>query len=366
MAGARGRVSRSAIAWPSPLRAPRFRPVLAGGPLPAGLFRLVLQLSAADQLWIVLLSLAVVFFDTVPIELQRRVVNAITEGHEFGPILTLAFIYGGVVLAQGSLKLLLNIYRSWISENSVRALRSFITGSGPSPKAADSGSEHKGIEISMIVAESDPVGSFIGDSVSEPVQRIGILVSVIGYLTYLHPWMALISLLVFSPQLVFVPLIQLAINRRVQARITTLRGASAEVVGGEEDEEKTQLRQESRFEKVFTFNMGVYKLKFSLNFLMNLTHHLGTATVLGLGGWYVIDGQMEVGTVVAFVSGLSTIHDPWGDLVTWFQNLMLTSAKYHLIVGAVDPGGTPAARGADRREAAVAARPLRQGVGPAR
>ena len=62
---------------------------------------------------------------------------------------------------------------------------------------------------------------------------------------------------------------------------------------------------------------------------------LAIVAALCLGGWYVVHGQTEVGTVVAFVSGLSTIHDPWGDLVTWVQDFMVTSRKYELIASAV-------------------------------
>ena len=71
----------------------------------------------------------------------------------------------------------------------------------------------------------------------------------------------------------------------------------------------------------------------ALQILMNLDHHLSIATVLGLGGWLAITKSVEVGTVVAFVSGLSTVRDPWGDLVLWYQNLMVTSTKYRLIAG---------------------------------
>jgi ABC-type multidrug transport system fused ATPase/permease subunit len=326
---------RQWLAWPSPLRGAEHRPVLEGSALPPSLFGLVLQSGRSDQLWIAILTIAVVVLDTVPIEVQRRIVNAITHGHEFGPVLQLAFAYAGLVVLQGFLKLLLNIYRSWISENSVRSLRSFIHHSGDAILSTENAARRKGVEISMIVAEADPVGGFIGTSISAPLQQIGILVAVLGYLAYLDPLMALLSFLLFSPQLILVPLIQMAINRRVQKRISVLRSASAAMVGEEPERQEAPEQQEARFEKVFRVNMGIFKLKFSLNFLMNLTHHLGIATVLGLGGWYVVDGRIEVGTVVAFVSGLSTIHDPWGDLVTWYQDLMVTSAKYELITTAV-------------------------------
>ena len=317
-------------------------PSLASTKMPRSLWGLVWHLSATDQIWAAFLSIAVAILDTAPIEVQRRIVNGITEGHEFQPVLILTLIYGALVLVQGLTKLLLNVYRSWIAENSVRALRSFVGGlpSGRNPKNNKDDARAQGTEISIVLAETDPVGTFVGASVSEPLLQIGILCSVFGYLAYLRPLMALIALAVLSPQFVFVPLIQRAINRKVSKRIATLRSASAGMVGEPSDMRAALRRQEARFFHVFRLNMIVFKLKFSLNFLMNLSHHIGIATILGIGGWLVVSGKTEVGTVVAFISGMQTIKDPWGDLVTWYQNLMVTRTKFGLIADAVRERGS--------------------------
>ena len=82
--------------------------------------------------------------------------------------------------------------------------------------------------------------------------------------------------------------------------------------------------------------LGIFKLKYSMNFLMNLTQNFGKLMILAVGGWYVINGQTEVGTVVAFVSGLHNVADPWGDLVNWFQDMMVNNAKYQLFIAAMD------------------------------
>jgi ABC-type multidrug transport system fused ATPase/permease subunit len=326
--------------WPSPIRSRRL-PSLASTKMPRSIWGLVWHLSATDQIWAALLSIAVALLDTAPIEVQRRIVNGITQGHEFQPILILTSIYAALVLVQGLTKLLLNIYRSWIAENSVRALRSFVGGSPSGRNAKDDKEDARtqGTEISIVLAETDPVGTFVGASVSEPLLQISILVSVFGYLAYLRPLMALVALAVLSPQFVFIPLIQRAINLKVSKRIATLRGASAGMVGQQSDVRAALRRQETRFFHVFRLNMIVFKLKFTLNFLMNLSHHVGIASILGIGGWLVVGGKTEVGTVVAFISGMATIKDPWGDLVTWYQTLMVTRTKFGLIADAVQQKG---------------------------
>jgi ABC-type multidrug transport system fused ATPase/permease subunit len=78
---------------------------------------------------------------------------------------------------------------------------------------------------------------------------------------------------------------------------------------------------------------------------MNLCHRLGIAVILGAGGWFVVIGKTEVGTVVAFISGLATVKDPWDDLMTWFQTMMVTRARYHLLTAALGDGENGASGG---------------------
>jgi len=53
---------------------------------------------------------------------------------------------------------------------------------------------------------------------------------------------------------------------------------------------------------------------------------------LVVGGWFVMQG----GTVVAFISGLSKINDPWNDLITFFRDMTNARVKYRLIAKVLD------------------------------
>jgi hypothetical protein len=70
-----------------------------------------------------------------------------------------------------------------------------------------------GVAISIIVSEVEAVGGFVGASFSEPVLNGGILLSVFGYMVFMQPWMALVAFALFCPQILFIPLLQEAINR---------------------------------------------------------------------------------------------------------------------------------------------------------
>lgn len=144
----------------------------------------------------------------------------------------------------------------------------------------------------MVLSGIEPVGGFIGSSASEP-------------------------------------LLQRAINRRVEARVLTTRELSSGLLGPSGHRKRHVVQ-------VFRLQMGIYRRKFSMNFLMNFTHHAGVAAALGIGGWYAVTGRVEVGTVVAFISGLAKVNDPWEVLVNWSRDLTVNVVKYRPLSGALE------------------------------
>lgn len=308
---------------------------LVSGGMPRTLLAFVIRVSGSSQVAISLLAITVFLLNTAPLEIQRRMMNAIVQDRDLKLLVGLAAAYVAIVFAEGVVKLLMNVYRGWVGEKAARALRlaaSAVAGARPGRRNEP---DVQGVQISMILAEPEPIGAFTGDAISEPLLQTGILVSVFGYMLYTQPVLAAVSIAMFSPQFVFVPLMQRAINRRVQSRIVVLRETSVAVLPGKVDEVQTTLRQEMRFAEIFELNMGIFKLKYSMNFLMNLTQNVAKVVVLGVGGWLVITGQTEVGTLVAFLSGLHNLNDPWGDLVNWFRDFMVNSAKYAIFADAM-------------------------------
>lgn len=302
--------------------------------MPRSIFAYVLQFTGKHQLGLAVLSVATFLLSAAPLELQRRIINTIVEHGAFATLVWLAVVYAGVALTEQSLKLLLNIYRGWVAEDSVRSLR---LRAGESARGASASSaDDTGVEIAVMLEEVEPIGGFTGVSVSEPLLQGGILASVVGYMVYLDARLALLALLFFLPQLVFVPLLQGAINKRAQHRILTKRGMSGDIVRA-----ATMSHQEwdwvrEPISRVFTLNMGIYKLKFTMNLLMNVMHHSSVAVALGVGGWMALEGKIEVGTVVAIVSGMGKLNDPWGDLVNWARELSVVDVKYRLYIDALD------------------------------
>lgn len=79
---------------------------------------------------------------------------------------------------------------------------------------------------------------------------------------------------------------------------------------------------------------------------MNLCSHLQVIAALLLGGWWVWRGELQIGGVVAFISGVGRLNDPWGDLVNYFRDMTMNRVRFRLLAEAlrqIDADGRQAA-----------------------
>lgn len=315
------------------------------------------QTSGLHQIGLAVLSVVALVLNTAPIEVQRRLVNDALKGSDYGPVLMLTLAYVAMAVGLGLTKLVLNVYRGWVSEQTVLKLRHSIVSDFEQRQAepfSATQAQHEGVELSMVIAEVEPIGGFSGISFSEPLLQGGTLLVTLGYMVILQPVMAIAGVVALLPQVVAVPILQRAINPRSVARIATLRQVGAGIVAVSHRLPVDAEAVERGSKRAFGFGMSIYWLTYILKFLMNTLHHLGVAVVLGLGGYYVVNGSTSVGTVVAFLSALNALNDPAGDFVNCFRDAAVTGAKYRLLTQSLgESGATKAgARAADLEAAA--------------
>jgi ABC-type multidrug transport system fused ATPase/permease subunit len=296
-----------------------------------GLFRFVWRLSGRDQVFLSILTVAVFLLNTVPLELQRRVVNEAIADRHLEQILLLGGLYAGVELLHGGLKFLMNVYRGWVNENVTRQLRRETERAAAGHAGGHPSGAVEGAAAAVVVSEAEAVGGFVGMAFSEPLLQGGLLVSVFGYMAWLQPTIAGVCVLLFLPQIVVVPVFQRAINRRAAERIAVMREVTGDVVEGMDAGGRTLNHFDRLVDRVLDLNMGIYWLKFGLNFGMNTFYHLSVAGILVIGGWMVVNGKTEAGTVVAFLTGLHRTKDPWGDLVNYAREVSVVRVKYRMI-----------------------------------
>jgi len=283
-----------------------------------------------------MLAVAVFLLEFAPLELTRRIIDDVTKHRNFHTVIILGAFYVATILIQGSTKLVLNVYRGWVSERATRNLRNKILAVTEASTTDSFSSEATGTELSMVVAEVEPIGAFVSECISEPLLQGGVLLCLLAYMVHVELGIAVVALILFVPQLVFVPVMQSAINWRTKTRVSILREVSASIIVTHN--KGTAFLRESalRIDRVFQLGMGIFRFKYTMNFLMNLCSHGQIIGILLVGGWYVYTDRLAIGGVVAFISAVSRLNDPWGDLVNYFRDLNSTQVRFRLMVEAVN------------------------------
>jgi len=303
-------------------------------PLPRHLFQYVWTATWRHQLPLLALTVATFLLQVVPLELQRRIVNDVVKSRQYQAIIMLCVVYLAAVAVQGGTKLAMNVYRGWLGERAKRDLRRrvYLALNG---RVKDAEVEGQGTAVSLVVAEVEPVGAFVGSSISEPLLQFGMLASVIAYIIHLEIWMALAALLLFVPQLIFVPVMQHGMNRRTGIRVWLLRQIGGGVIATHGTSGIIDPADAARMNRVMRLNLGILTIKFTMNFLMNLCSQLQVVSALLIGSWLVLHQRIEIGGIVAFISAVKQLNDPWGDVINYFRDANLSHVKYRMLTSAL-------------------------------
>jgi len=310
--------------------------------LPKSLYGFIWKVSSRDQILLCIITLVVTGMSMVPLELQRRIVNDAIENHDLRNMLLLCGLYLVVLLLQGGLKYWLNVARGGLVERVALQLRRRIFKHLIGRPTRDGQPPHvdKGAVVSMTSAEVEEVAGFVGDSISVPLLQAGTAFGTLGYLFWVQPEIAAFALALFLPQIFLVPLGQRRINRWAAIHARLLRKLGGVIVTGERAH-LTPTHSERRFnhlaEGARATRVLIYRVKFALTFLGNFIDAIGPLIVLTVGGWLVLQGKTEVGTLVVFISGFQKVADPWDQLLTFYRTTSNARTKYRLIVDALPP-----------------------------
>ncbi len=168
--------------------------------------------------------------------------------------------------------------------------------------------------------------------------RSEILISVIGFIAATQPGLGVIALAMILPQIVVVLVSQRKVNDLVARRVYILRSASDKLTS--QDLKVAEAAVLADFDGIFETRRVMFIWKLSAKFLLSSINGIGTVIVLMLGGWMVLHGRTDVGTVVAATMGLGRIQGPTAFLIALYRQVSANRVKYDLLRGLFDTQGT--------------------------
>ncbi|MFO0993850.1 MAG: ABC transporter ATP-binding protein [Hyphomicrobiales bacterium] len=310
-------------------------------------YRYVWQTSRSAQMLICLLTMIIAPLPMIYLELQRRMVDEAVTSRNLSLLAKLAVAYLVVICIKSVLKYALNVTKGVAIEMVARDIRRRVM-----VKATETHDRTKSARnvvpgatlVSILAAETEDMSGFAGDAFAVPLLSGGTVLYVVGYLIWVQPEIALLALAVYFPQMIIVPMTQHTLNRlaRIRIRLTRFLGHVAEH-GRELHAGILRNAGRTLIERLYRVRIWIYLRKYFLSELGNFLASLGPLIVLSVGGYLVITGRTEVGTLVVFISGLQRIADPWDEMVNFYRAISNTSVVFSMIntkLGSASPDGT--------------------------
>ena len=299
------------------------------GTMPMSLYGYVLRVSGKQQARLGLLTLLVFPLASLPLELQRQIVDRAVIGADAEPLLLLGGSYLAVLLVQCGLKLLREMYLYRIAEGVTRLLRKRFVGLELADATIDAGTKQ-----AILSSESEKIGGFVAESISLPLLQAGTVVSIATYMLIVQPLIAAVAIAFLAPSIIVISLAQPLLNKLTGKKIVVVRALGEFVLKNGTDGPERPVDAESLIERIYALRLRFALIKNATKAFHTLISHLGLLGILLAGGWLAIQGETEIGTIVAFMSGYERMTAPARDLLNFYRRLSLMRMQYKLVLDA--------------------------------
>jgi putative ABC transport system ATP-binding protein len=293
------------------------------------------------QMGLLLLIGVAIVLRVFPLEMQRRIVNtAIHSRNEH-----LLFLYGGLylgaVVLSGIFKYAINVIQTYIGQKILLIMRRELYAHILSLPLEFFRRTPPGTVLTSLTSELNAIGHFIGGALTLPVTSILTLLTFAGYMIYLDPLLALVSLSIYPIEIMIIPMLQKRYNQLNSRRIDVTRNLSntiSESVSGIHEIQGNAAyyielgKFDTLIQKMFTIRNRMFAYKYGTKFVNNLFQNLGPFFLFMIGGYFAIRGQFSLGALVAFLSAYEKVYDPWKELMGYYQQLHEVRVKYRRVM----------------------------------
>lgn len=328
----------------------------------SSIFKFVWRYSKRQQ--IMLLALTAISFPFLyfSLDLPKTIINEAIGGQEgefpktilgfeldqldYLFVLSAAFL--ALVFINGGFKYAVNVYRGFVGERMLRRLRYQLVGHVMRFPLPHFRRVSQGEVVSMVSAETEPLGGFIGDCLALPAFQGGTLLTILVFM-FVQDWvLGTAAIALYPAQGWLIPKLQRKLNLLKKQRVVLVRKLSeriGEVVSGASevhthDTSQLELADFSeRLGDIYAVRYQIYKQKFFIKFLNNFIAQITPFFFYSIGGYLVITGDLTLGALVAALAAYKDLSSPWKELLNYYQILEDARIKYDLLAETFQPDG---------------------------
>ncbi len=324
------------------------------------LFKFIWTYSKREQFILLLVTLFLFPLLYLTLELPKQIINGaigadsaeiVAFGMTFtqiGYLMVLSGCFLLAVLCHGLLKMRINTMKGVLAERLLRRFRYTLIARilrFPQPYFERTS---QGELVSMVTAESEPMGGLMGDALAQPVLQAGQMLTILGFLFAQSLAFGLAACALIPLQAWLIPKLQRTINALNKKRIIQVRALAAEI--GESAAGASTLRMHAgwryrlavitdRLGRLYEIRFEIYKKKFFMKFLNNFITQLTPFLFYAFGGYLVIIGQVSLGALVAALAAYKDLASPWKELLAYYNKSQDMSLRWDTITERFAPAG---------------------------
>ena len=289
------------------------------------------------QLLLVVTAIIAVFANVLPLEMQKRIVNDAINLRKFDLLVAYCGIYLVAVVAASLLKYSINGLQTIIGQRTLSDMRQTLYAHILTMPLSFYRKTQPGLVVAALKTELATAGDFVGMAIAVPVTNLLMLFAFAGYLLWLNPLLAAVTLSIYPVVLLLVPVLQKRVNIHNRKRVDAGRRVSGKV--GESVAGIHEIQANGAFsienKKFGSLVDHLRKIRiiwnlyrFAVKIVNSLFTNFSRFLVFALGGYLAINGQLELGALVAFLSAQEKLYDPWKELIQFYQAYQTASVTY--------------------------------------
>ena len=301
----------------------------------------VRQTKWSLQILLVLLIFGLVFLRVLPLEIQKRIVNEVLAIGDVAQLVVYCLIFLLAVVLSNILKLAVNGLQTVIGQRALTDMRRDLYQHILRLPLSFFRKTPTGTVVASLVTELAASANFVGAAVAIPLSNILTLVAIGAYLIWLNTLLGIVTLSIYPIALFVVPLVQRGVNNWNKRRVDTSNMMASRITesvtgiseihaqGSFQGEERTYNTIIERLLRIRIFwTLYRHGVKVTNNFFVGL----GPVVVMLLGGYLLMQGETELGSIVAFLSAQEKLYDPWKEMIDFYQTQQDASVRYYKIM----------------------------------
>jgi len=316
-------------------------------------FSFVWRHSKREQIFILVLTVLSFPLVYVSLEIPKIIVNDAISGRDFPReilgielqqipyLLTLCGAFLGMVVMINGIKWLLNISVGMTGERMLRRLRYQIFEQVMRFRILRFRTTKPGEVIQSMLGEIEPLGGFFGEVIATPAFQGGLLCVYVVFIFVQDLWLGLAAVSLYPAQAYLIPMLQAKVVRLNKARARNTR-VLADTISESisniadihtNDTARWHMAQISgRLHQNTLIRMDLFKRKFTIKFLNNFLNQLTPFFFYSAGGYLVITGDLDFGSLVAVLAAYKDLAGPWKELLNYIQRWNDFNSRYEFVV----------------------------------